>query len=137
MAWSERRAVRYRDGLIWNDDWAWPRHAGVVARERLIYKHYPCRSPKQMQARGKARKESRDNAITLVIEAGDKCYSRGFEGWKEDVEAWRLTIKNSKEFMFDDGISPLKIDESALPRHLEAPYVRLAKQIFHGCGIWP
>lgn len=137
VAWSERRAVRYRDGLIWNDDWAWPRHAGVVARERLIYKHYPCRSPKQMQARGKARKESRDSAITLAIEAGDKCYSRGFEGWKEDVEDWRLTIKNSKEFMFDDGIGPLKIDESALPRHLEAPYVRLAKQIFHGCGIWP
>ena len=87
-----------------------------------------------MQARGKARKESRDSAITLAIEAADKCYSRGFDGWREDVESWRLTIKNSKEFMFDDGISPLKIDESALPRHLEAPYVRLAKQIFHGCG---
>jgi len=53
------------------------------------------------------------------------------------VEGWRQNIKNSKEFMFDDGISPLKIDESALPRHLEAPYLRFAKQILHRCGIWP
>ena len=56
---------------------------------------------------------------------------------KEDAESWRRTIKDSKEFTFDDGISPLKIDESALPRHLEVPYVRLTKQMLHGCGIWP
>jgi Glycosyl transferase family 2 len=122
VAWSEPRAFRYRHGLIWNDDWAWPRHAGVAAEQRIIYKHYPCRSPKQLEARWKTRKENRE---------------RGFEGWKEDAESWRRTIKDSKEFTFDDGISPLKIDESALPRHLEVPYVRLTKQMLHGCGIWP
>jgi hypothetical protein len=122
VAWSEPRAFRYRDGLIWSDDWAWPRHAGIVAKERIIYKHYPCRSPKQLQARWKTRRENRE---------------RGFKGWKEDVEGWRQAIKNSKEFAFDDGISPLKIDESALPQHLEVPYVRFAKQILYRCGIWP
>jgi len=34
--------------------------------------------------------------------------------------------------MCDDGISPPRIDESALPRHSEAPYLRLAKQMLHG-----
>jgi hypothetical protein len=122
VAWSEPRAFRYRDGLIWNEGWAWPRHAGVVAKERLIFRHYPCRSPKQLQARWQDHREARES---------------GYEGSKEDVEKWRLTIKNSKEFMFDDGVSPLRIDESALPRHLEAPYVRLAKKILHHSGVWP
>ena len=108
VAWSEPRAFRYRGGLIWNENWAWPRHVGVVARERLIYKHYPCRSPKQLQARWKARMENCE---------------RGFGGWQEETERWRRIIKNSKDFLFDDGISPLKIDESLLPRHLDAPYV--------------
>jgi len=122
VAWSEPRAFRYRDGLIWNEDWAWPQHAGVIAKGRIVYKHYPCRSPKQLQVRWNTRKENRD---------------RGFEGWKENMEAWRQAIKNSKEFLFDDGISPLKIDESALPRHLEARYVRVLKQILHVCRVWP
>ena len=97
VAWSEPRAFRYRESLIWNEDWAWPRHAGVVAKERIVYKHYPCRSPKQLQVRWNTRKENRE---------------RGFEGWKEDAENWRRTIRNSKEFIFDDRISQLKIDES-------------------------
>jgi hypothetical protein len=134
VPWSEPRAFRYRDGLIWNEDWAWPRHPGVVAKERIIYKHYPCRSPKQLQVRWNTRKQNRD---------------RGFKGWKENMEAWRQTIKNSKEFIFDDGISPLKIDESALQYpspygwrmgtrgHLEAQYVRLLKQVMHACRVWP
>jgi glycosyltransferase involved in cell wall biosynthesis len=122
VAWSEPRAFRYREGLIWKNDWAWPRHSGVVARERIVYKHYPCRSPKQLQARWETRKGNRD---------------RGFEGWKEKDEAWRQAVKNSEDFFFEDGISPLKIDESQLPRHLEKPHVRLLKKILHRSGIWP
>ena len=122
VAWSEPRAFRYRDGLIWNENWAWPRHAGVVARARIIYKHYPCRSPKQLQARWKARIENCE---------------RGFGGWQEETERWRQTIKNSKDFLFDDRVSPLKIDEAKLPTHLEKPHVRLLKQILHRSAIWP
>jgi glycosyltransferase involved in cell wall biosynthesis len=65
VAWSEPRAFRYRDGLIWNEDWAWPRHAGVVARERIIYKHYPCRSPKQLQARAETRRNNRERGFKV------------------------------------------------------------------------
>jgi hypothetical protein len=122
VCWSEPRAFRYRKGLIWNDDSAWPRHVGVVAKERIIYKHYPCRSPRQLQARWATRKENRD---------------RGFEGWKEPDEAWRHSIKNSKDLLVDDGVNPLKIDETILPGHLEKPHVRLLKQTLHTMGIWP
>jgi glycosyltransferase involved in cell wall biosynthesis len=122
VAWSEPRAFRYRDGLSWADDSAWPRHVGVVAKERILYKHYPCRSPKQLEQRWKTRGENR---------------ARGFEGWKEDTEGWRRTIKNSKEFLFDDGINPLKVDESALPGHLETPVVRSMKRLMHFSGLWP
>lgn len=122
VCWSEPRAFRYRAGLLWDENNAWPRHAGVVARERMLYKHYPCRSPQQLQARWATRKENRE---------------RGFEGWKESDEAWRQTIKNSHDLLFDDGKSPLKIDESKLPKHMEKPHVRLLKQMLHGSGIWP
>jgi hypothetical protein len=122
VAHSEPRAFRYRDGLVWNEDWAWPRHAGVVARERIIYSHYPCRSPQQWQTRLKIRKEN---------------YERGFGNWNKDTEIFRETIKNSKDFLFDDGASPLKIAEAKLPRHIEKPHVRLLKQLLHRSGIWP
>jgi hypothetical protein len=100
--------------LIWKDHWAWPRHAGVVAKERIIYKQYRPRSLKQWR-RWKPRKES---------------YERGFEGWKEDVESWQQAIKNNREFMCDDSISPPRIDESALPRHSEAPYCAWQNRCF-------
>jgi glycosyltransferase involved in cell wall biosynthesis len=122
VSWSEPRAFRFRDGLQWDINCAWPRHVGAVAKERIIYKHYPCRSPRQLQARWATRKENRE---------------RGFEGWKEEGEAWRQTIKKSQDYLFDDGTSPLIIDESKLPRHLEKPVVRLLKHIFHRSGIWP
>jgi hypothetical protein len=120
--WSEPRAFRYRHGLVWTDDCAWPRHVGVTAKERIIYKHYPCRSPRQLQERWATRKDNRE---------------RGFEGWPQDAEAWRQTIKKSKDYLFDDGASPYRIDEAKLPRHLEKPYVRALKQILHRSGIWP
>jgi glycosyltransferase involved in cell wall biosynthesis len=122
VCWSEPRAFRYRSRLKWDDQSAWPRHTGLIARERIVYKHYPCRSPKQLQTRWATRKENRD---------------RGFEGWKQNNEAWRQTIKDSKDFLFDDGVSPLKINETKLPRHLEKPHVRLLKQILHNTGVWP
>lgn len=121
VSWSEPRAFRYRDGLVWNEDSAWPRHVGVTARERIIYKHYPCRSPQQLQARWETRQANR---------------ARGFEGWPQDGEAWRQTIKNSQDYLVDDGIEPLKIDEAMLPRHLEKNHVRFLKMIMHRSGIW-
>jgi hypothetical protein len=122
VAWSEPRAFRYRKGLVWDGNCAWPRHVGAAARRRIIYKHYPCRSPQQLQVRWTTRKENR---------------VRGFEGWTQDAEVSQQSIRNSKHYLYDDGIAPLKIDESMLPRHLERPHIRFVKKLFHGLGIWP
>lgn len=122
VAWSEPRAFRYRDRLVWSDDCAWPQHVGLVARKRIIYKHYPCRSPKQIQTRLEVRKANRE---------------RGFEGWKKADEDWRASVKKSGEFLYDDGVKPLVINETVLPKHLEKPHIRLLKRVLHGAQIWP
>jgi len=120
--WSEPRAFRYRRRLVWNENWAWPRHCGLVAKERIIYKHYPCRSPKQLQVRWETRQRSR---------------ALGFVGWKENDEAFRQMVKASKDCLYDDGVSPLRFDEAVLPRHMENCPVRLLKSIMHRTGLWP
>ncbi len=122
VAWSEPRAFRYRKKLVWHDNCAWPHHVGVVAVERILYKHYPCRSPQQIKSRWSTRKINRE---------------RGFEGWVEADETRRTNIKSAKDFVYDDGKSPLKYDETTFNCHLEPWPWRMAKKILYGLGIWP
>lgn len=122
VSWSEPRAFRYREGLLWDSAWSWPRHPGLVTRERLVFKHYPYRSPRQIQMRLDVRRDNR---------------ARGFLGWEHARELdWKEKIVNHEECNYDDGCSPLKIDEAALPKHLESSWVRYAKRFMHGTGIW-
>jgi glycosyltransferase involved in cell wall biosynthesis len=55
---SEPRFFRYRRRLVWNSEWAWPLHSGVVATQRIMYKHYKYRSPQQIQTRLNTRIET-------------------------------------------------------------------------------
>jgi len=121
--WSEPRAFRYRKRLVWSPDAAWPFHTGVVHRERIVFKHYPYRSPRQIQTRLDVRRDNR---------------ARGFEGWEHAKQSdWREKIIGRRDCLFDDGQSPLRIVESELPRHLETAGRRMIKRIMHGAGIWP
>ena len=52
--------------------------------------------------------------------------------WWLQLNVDEFYVGNPKAFY-----SRVRIDESALLRHSEAPYLRLAKQMLHGCGIWP
>ena len=123
VGWSEPRAFRYRDRLEWRTDCAWPNHVGVIAKERIVFKHYPFRSPRQIQMRLDVRRDNRE---------------RGFEGWDHAKEEdWREKIVDHDVCYIDDGESPLKIDESRLPRHLERPHIRLLKKLLHGSHLWP
>ena len=122
VAWSEPRAFRYRSRLLWDENSAWPRHAGVIAAERILYQHYPCRSPEQLKVRWNTRIENRN---------------RGFEGWGSGTEAWRQTIRSSKDFLYDDGTRPLKYDGFNVPNHLEKLHVRTIKNVLHRLRIWP
>ena len=121
--WSEPRAFRYRRRLVWKTDWAWPRHPGIVAKERIVFKHYPYRSPQQIQMRLDVRRDNRD---------------RGFAGWDHAKELdWRSKIVCDQECHYDDAHSPLRIVESELPPHLEPLGVRFVKKLMHSTGIWP
>ena len=121
--WSEPRAFRYRKKLIWHNDAAWPIHAGLVAIERIIFKHYPYRSPQQIQMRLDVR---RDNRL------------KGFKGWDHASQcSWREKILRSSECLVDKGFPKINIDETNIPNHLEKYPIRMMKQIFHRFGIWP
>ena len=121
--WSEPRAFRYRKRLTWNPDEAWPRHLGLVAPERIVFKHYPYRSPQQIQMRLDVRRENR---------------ARGFEGWRHanDTE-WTAKIVSHEDCLYDDGHTPLKIVEKKLPRHIESQWRRWLKMSMHATRLWP
>lgn len=120
--WSEPRAFRYRVGLIWDVNNAWPYHVGVVAKNRIVYKHFPYRSPAQIQERLDVRRDNRN---------------RGFTGWEHAKdENWQSKIVDSENCQIDDGTSHPVIDLVNIPNHLEAFYIRLFKKFMHGLKIW-
>jgi glycosyltransferase involved in cell wall biosynthesis len=120
--WSEPRAFRYRKGLRWSTAGAWPLHAGLTAKSRIVFQHYPFRSPQQMQTRLDVRRDNR---------------ARGFTGWDHASQAsWREKIVPASSCLYDDGVTPVTIDWAALPRHLESRPARLAKCVLHTLGVW-
>ncbi len=121
--WSEPRCFRHRQRLVWKPEWSWPLHPGVVAMQRIMFKHYPLRSPKQIQARLDTRIDNRQ---------------RGFPGWAHAAQAsWREKIVDASTCKFDDGSGHYSFDESALPRHVEPGPRRFIKSLMHRSGIWP
>jgi glycosyltransferase involved in cell wall biosynthesis len=122
-AYSEPQAFRYRERLHWTTDRPWPIHAGVVASFRPLIRHYPHRSPKQIQARLDIRRLARQ---------------KGFNGWEHASQAhWMEKIANRKDCQFDDGSGQYIIDEAKIPRHIDPPLRRGIKLLMHRAGIWP
>jgi glycosyltransferase involved in cell wall biosynthesis len=123
VVYSEPRAFRYRPRLVWDPARPWPTHPGVVARERIVFQHYPCRSPQQIQTRLDVRKTAR---------------AQGFKGWDHASQlAWQEKVVPQSECRVDDDLRPFQIDERALPRHIEPFRHRLVKTLMHRTGIWP
>jgi Glycosyl transferase family 2 len=121
--WSEPRCFRYRRRLVWNTDAAWPSHAGFVARQRIMFKHFPYRSPEQIQMRLDIRRDNR---------------RRGFSGWAHAAQvSWKEKIIDAGECHLDDGSGIYVMNESKLPRHIESAPRRLIKAFMHRSGFWP
>jgi hypothetical protein len=121
--WSEPRCFRYRKRLVWNSEWAWPIHAGLTAKPRILFKHYPYRSPQQIQTRLDVRRDNR---------------ARGFEGWLHASQnSWREKLAGRERCQYDDGSGRYLINEDILPRHLEPTILRVAKWTMHKSGVWP
>jgi glycosyltransferase involved in cell wall biosynthesis len=119
---SEPRFFRHRERLIWGENDAWPQHMGLVNEERILYKHYKYRTPKQIQRRLDTRKDSR---------------RQGFPGWEHAMEDdWRKKIVDSESLHYDLQDGKYIVDTDKLPNHLEALPKRLFKQVMHSTGMW-
>ena len=121
--YSEPRAFRYREKLVWDFARPWPSHPGIVANERIVFQHYPYRSPQQIQTRLDLRRAHR---------------AAGYWGFGHaQEENWKQKIISHEECEFDDHSGQFRINEAALPRHLDPVPRRLAKYVLHGAGVWP
>jgi hypothetical protein len=122
-ACEERRFFRHRRRLRWSLDDAWPAHIGIVHAEPLYFRHYPYRSPQQIQMRLDVRRNNRE---------------RGFEGWDHaKEETWQEKIVPSRDLHRDEHDGNFIVPDEILRQHLEPPGRRLLKRIMHGAGIWP
>ncbi len=119
---SEPRFFRYRERLKWTAEQSWPRHMGPVHRERIFYRHYKYRSPRQVQRRLETRSEATASGYLHFGHAADK--------------GWRGKIVDAGDLQRDDGSGTFVFDESSLPRHRSATH-ELIKRILHRVGIWP
>lgn len=120
--WAERRFFRHRDRLTWNPADAWPRHLGVTEERLIRFKHYPYRSPAQIQMRLDVRRNNRE---------------RGFQGWETARDlSWKEKIVAANELDIEgqDGRFVIRVP---LPDHLESPARRFIQRTMHGLGLWP
>ena len=120
---SEPRWFRYRKGLLWQPEWAWPSHAGLVLKERFPYKHYQYRSPAQIQNRLNIRRAAR---------------ASGFSGWAHAAqEDWSQKIVDHSLLSVDSGTDVFHYDNTSLEPHMERSWVRAVKRLAHGIRVWP
>ena len=120
---AERRFFRYRSRLIWPDDSAWPKHLGLAHKELIRFRHYPYRSPQQIQMRLDVRRDNR---------------ARGFCGWEHAKEAcWREKLVSPQQLQFDRGNDEFVVDPRRIPNYRGSWPRRLVQRLMHGVGIWP
>ncbi len=122
-ACAEPRFFRYRERLQWGLNDAWPAHAGVIHGQTMHFRHYPYRSPEQIQTRLDVRRDSR---------------KRGFEGWDHaKEETWREKIVPSAMLHCEEEGRPLIVEDDVRRQARETPARRLTKTALHTLGIWP
>jgi glycosyltransferase involved in cell wall biosynthesis len=121
-ACAEPRFFRYRRRLVWRTSDAWPVHMGVVHPRAMHFRHYPYRSPQQIQMRLDVRRENR---------------ARGFEGWDHAKEVdWRKMLVPRKELNLDSGDGHLVVGPEIAAQYFEPPLRRAFKRLMHGSGLW-
>lgn len=121
--YAETRFFRYRPGLDWPANGAWPAHMGVMHPRLIRNRHLQYRSPEQMQKR---------------IDVRLKAVSEGCATFRHvrDKRSWRDFLVESSSCLDDRDPNPWQIDYSKLPRFAEKPLHRLVKHFMHGTGMW-
>lgn len=120
--WSEIRFFKYRKKLIWDSNSSWPKHIGIVAKERIKLKHYQFRSPKQIQDRLIQRQ--------LAVSQGHNVFAAYYSesSWEEKIQ------KASELNHVSEG---WVVDEKILPYHIEPFHKRFLKYLLHFIHIFP
>ncbi|MGA3172456.1 MAG: glycosyltransferase family 2 protein [Chthoniobacteraceae bacterium] len=122
-ACAEPRFFRHRARLRWSLRDAWPAHLGVTHPHPLYFRHYPYRSPRQIQTRLDTRRDNR---------------SRGFEGWDHASEdTWQKMIAPSADLHRDESDGHLIVEDEILRQPLDPAPRRIIKRLLHSTGIWP
>ncbi len=120
---SERRFFRYRDRLRWDPAAAWPRHLGVNYPGLLHFRHYPLRSPAQIQQRLEVRRRHR---------------AAGFEGWAHAASSdWREKLVPTAKLHPDNGDGKWIVPPAILACHGEPALRRAAKRFLHTVRLLP
>lgn len=123
VAHVERRFFRYRQRFSWPTHVETPRHMGVAYPQLITVRHFPRRSPQQIQKRLELRhavpKDQRGKPFRHVTETH-----------------WRETLIPRSELLYDDGtfdFTELPLKRSFLP----SPPARAWQRILYGLRILP
>jgi hypothetical protein len=98
-------------------------HMGVIHQRPMHFRHFPYRSPQQIQMRLDVRRDNR---------------ARGFEGWDHAKEEnWRKMLVPRKDLHLDSGDGRLVVGPEIAAQYHEPGARRAFKRLMHGTGIWP
>lgn len=121
--YTETRFFRYRAGLQWPKEAAWPIHLGKVEERLIRFKHYPYRSPTQMQRRLDDRRDA---------------YVRGYRRTEWGTQkTWRDKIRLRTGLYEDTRDGTFRVDAAVLRSHIPAMPRRLIQAVMHGLKLWP
>jgi glycosyltransferase involved in cell wall biosynthesis len=121
--WAEPRFFRHRPRLSWSENSAWPEHLCVTSDRLLRFRHYPYRSPSQIQQRLDVRRDNRE---------------RGFEGWEHAKElTWREKLVPSSGLERDSRDGVLVTDYRKFHGYRGTQLRRYLQHICRVLGIWP
>jgi glycosyltransferase involved in cell wall biosynthesis len=126
--YAEPRMCRYRSSMRWPATVSFPYNAGLVARERLPIRHYPCRDPLQLARRCKLR------AIMMKNH-----YNRA--NWT-DPDAHHWSEEDWRSFVIDDQDPNLRfwtpgsdLPEVRQTNHLATRPVRLVQHALYATQL--
>lgn len=125
IGWVETRFFRHRKNMSWPYPEKLPVHIGPQCPDRIKVKHYPLRSPDQIQVR---------------LDTRNAAVKGGYEGWLHNRQTrWEEKIVNPKGYHYDKLDGEYVFDTEAVnlfPRSLRFKVVNSLKYILIRTGIW-
>jgi glycosyltransferase involved in cell wall biosynthesis len=90
---SETRFIKHRSRLVWPETDGFPKRKGIVSPIKIRLKHFQFRTPEQIEARMKVRKQARADGYKYFVKDV-------VETWKELVLPQGELIKESPEMRY-------------------------------------